>query len=390
MVGHRHNRNIEKGAGMSGLSDHIISEVMAYPLSQRLPQPTQTSWGTYETVSIMLVEVRTQSGLSGVGETLARSAPEAYVQLVRGALAPRLIGQDATAIAARWQDMRRALSGRAGGMLIESISAIDIALWDILGKAAQMPVWQLLGGTGRSHVPVYGASVRWGDDAQADEDVDEMLKHGLRDLKVKIGGPVSKACARIEQVRARVGADIALSADANWAFSLDEAETVAAALYANNYVWFEEPLRPEDEDGYRALQKRCRIPLAAGESNFMLDQAMPLMAGRVLSVLQPNVTRSGGITETRRMADMAAIHDIGYAPHVGMSGIVCEVASLHLATAQPNTRAMECALSANRFRDELADVTPAHTRIENGTVAVPQGPGLGITMNWDAVQELSL
>ncbi len=374
---------------MAGEGGHKISELKVFPLVQRLPQPTRTSWGTYDSVSILLVELRTSSGVSGVGEALARFAPKGYAELIESALAPRLIGQDATAISARWADMRRALSGRAGGMLIEAISAVDIALWDILGKAAGMPIWQLLGGVGRSHVPVYGASIRWGDDAQADADVEAMRARGLTDMKVKIGGPVPEACRRIERVRARAGDAITLTADANWAYTLDEAEVVARALEDNGYAWFEEPLRPEDEAGYRALHSRSRVPLAAGESNFTLDQAMPLIRDRVLSVLQPNVTRSGGITETRRMAELAAMHDIAYAPHVGMSGIICEVASLHLAAAMPNTRTMECAANPNLFRDGLADIAPAHSRIEGGTVAVPTGPGLGITLNWDAVEELA-
>ncbi|SIN77255.1 mandelate racemase/muconate lactonizing enzyme family protein [Vannielia litorea] len=374
---------------MAGEGDHKISEIRVFPLVQRLPQPTRTSWGTYDSVSILLVEVRTSSGLSGVGEALARFAPQGYAELIESALAPRLLGRDATAISARWADMRRALSGRAGGMLIEAISAVDIALWDILGKAADLPVWQLLGGVGRSHVPVYGASIRWGDDAQADADVEAMLARGLTDMKVKIGGPVEAACARIARVRARAGAEITLTADANWAYSLDEAVQVARALETHGYAWFEEPLRPEDEAGYRSLHRHTSVPLAAGESNYTLDQAMPLVRDRVLSVLQPNVTRSGGITEARRMAELAAMHDIAYAPHVGMSGIVCEVASLHLGAAMPNTRTMECAASPNLFRDGLADIVPGHARIENGRVAVPNGPGLGLTLDWDAVKELA-
>ncbi|MHA6298798.1 mandelate racemase/muconate lactonizing enzyme family protein [Devosia sp. CAU 1758] len=373
---------------MSKQSGHRIAEVRVFPLVQRLPQPAKTSWGTYDEVSIVLVEIETNTGLRGVGECLARFAPKGYAEVIKAAL-PRLIGQDATAIAARWKDVRRTLSGRSGGILIEAISAIDIALWDILGKAANLPISQLLGGVGRTRVPVYGASVRWGTDEQTDSDLDAMLDRGLTDIKVKIGNPVADAVRRIARVRARAGDDILLSVDSNWAYTLEEAEIVAKALRDNNYHWFEEPVRPEDEDGYRKLRQRTDVPLAAGESNYTLDQAMPLIRDRVLSVLQPNITRSGGITEARRMAEMAAMSDIAYAPHVGMSGIICEVASLHLAAAMPNTRALECPFSANLFRDGLASIAPAHTRVENGTVAVPQGPGLGIEMNWDAVREMT-
>lgn len=372
---------------MASESDYRIVDVRTYPLVQRLPQPAKTSWGTYEAVSILLVEVETASGICGVGECLARFAPAGYAEVIKTAT-PRLIGQDATAITARWKDMRRTLSGRSGGILIEAMSAVDIALWDILGKAANLPIWKLLGGVGKTDVPVYGASIRWGTDSEADSDLDLMRERGLSDMKVKIGRPVDEACRRIARLRERAGDDIRLSADSNWAYSLDEAERVAAALADNGYHWFEEPLRPEDEDGYRQLRRRCAVPLAAGESNYTLDQAMPLIRDRTLSVLQPNVTRSGGITETRRMAELAAMHDISYAPHVGMSGIICEVASLHLAAAMPNTLSMECAFAPNRFRDGIADIAPANKRIKDGTVAAPDGPGLGITMDWDVVKEM--
>src|SRR5690606_6121395 len=127
------------GQSASG-ADIRISEVIAHPLSQTLPKPTVTSWGMYTEVSICLVEVRSDSGLSWVCEALARFSPKAYADLIETSLGPRLVGRNPTNITAHWHSMRRALSGRAGGMLIEAISGIDIALWDILGKVANMPI----------------------------------------------------------------------------------------------------------------------------------------------------------------------------------------------------------------------------------------------------------
>jgi galactonate dehydratase len=368
---------------------HRIAEVIAHPLTHRLPAPTQTSWGRYDRVSIMLVELRTDTGLVGFGETLARFAPCAYADLVETALAPRLIGRDAGAIGANWALMRRALSGRAGGMLIEAMAGVDIALWDIAGKAAGLPVWRLLQGEARPRVPVYAASVGWGeDDGAAAEEARAYVARGFTSLKVKIGTPVAAACARVERIRAAVGEAVELTADSNWAYDLDGAITVGQALAANGYAWFEEPLRPEDEEGYRQLRARCAVPLAAGESNYTLDQAAPLVSDRTLSVLQPNITRSGGITETLRMARLAAAHDVAYAPHVGMSGIICEAASLHVAAAMPNTRIMECPCSANLFKSELADLAPGATRAEAGMLAVPEGPGLGLTIDRAALARM--
>jgi galactonate dehydratase len=363
-----------------------ITDVIAHPLTQRLPQPTVTSWGKYTEVSIVLVEVRTDAGITGVGEALARFSPKAYAELIETSLKPRLVGGNPTDIQAHWRTMRRALSGRAGGMLFEAIAGVDIALWDILGKVAGLPIHRLLGGMGRTEVPVYAASVNWGSEEFMDRELDNYLEKGFPRIKVKIANPVKDACRRIARLRKRAGDGIELCVDANWAYTLEEAVEVGRALTDNAYFWFE--LRPEDEAGYEELHRRCATPLAAGESNYTLDQAMRLVSNRTLSYLQPDVARSGGISETRRMAEFAAAHDVQYAPHIGMSGIVCETASVHLAAAMPNIRAMECETDASPFKTALTGAAPGADRQKNGMLPVPTGPGLGIEIDWDAVARL--
>ncbi|HEX2556488.1 MAG TPA: mandelate racemase/muconate lactonizing enzyme family protein [Microvirga sp.] len=365
-----------------------ITDVIAHPLKQTLPQPTVTSWGQYTDVSIVLVEVRTDAGITGVGEALARFSPKAYAELIETSLKPRLVGGNPTDIQAHWRTMRRALSGRSGGMLFEAIAGVDIALWDILGKVAGLPVHRLLGGMGRTEVPVYAASVNWGSDEFMDRELDRYLEKGFPRIKIKVANPVREACRRIARLRKRAGESIELCVDANWAYTLEEAVEVGRALSDHSYFWFEEPLRPEDEAGYEELHRRCATPLAAGESNYTLDQAMRLVSNRTLSYLQPDVARSGGISETRRMADFAAAHDVQYAPHIGMSGIVCETASVHLAAAMPNIRAMECETDASPFKTAITGAAPGAERQKNGMLPVPTGPGLGIEIDWDAVARL--
>lgn len=372
----------------SDKADIRITDVIAHPLTQRLPQPTVTSWGRYTEVSIVLVEVRTDAGITGVGESLARFSPMAYADLIETSLKPRLVGGNPTDIMAHWRTMRRALSGRSGGILFEAIAGVDIALWDILGKVAGLPIHRLLGGVGRTEVPVYAASVNWGSDEFMDRELDRYLEKGFPRIKVKIANPVKEARRRIERLRKRAGDDIELCVDANWAYTLEEAVEVGRALTDNAYFWFEEPLRPEDERGYKELHRRCATPLAAGESNFTLDQAMRLVENRTLSYLQPDVARAGGITETRRMAEFAAAHDVQYAPHIGMSGIVCETASVHLAAAMPNLRAMECETDSSPFKTAITGAAPGADRQKNGLLPVPTGPGLGIEIDWDAVKRL--
>lgn len=369
-------------------TDIRITDVVAHPLTQTLPKPTTTSWGAYSAVSIVLVEVRTDAGITGVGETLARFSPKAYAELIETSLKPRIVARDPRDIAAHWQAMRRALSGRSGGMLIEAIAGIDIALWDILGKAAGLPLYKLFGGIGRDRVDVYAASVNWVDDDKADGELAAYLERGFSRIKVKVANPVKAACRRIERLRKRAGDDVGLCVDANWAYTLDEAVEVGRALSANGYFWFEEPLAPENEQGYEELRRRCDVPLAAGESNYTVDQAMRLVENRTLSVLQPDVARSGGISETRRMAALAQTHDVAYAPHIGMSGIICETASVHLAAAAPNFRVMECETDMSPFKTALADLAPGCVRAIDGTLDVPDRPGLGLEIDWDAVARL--
>jgi galactonate dehydratase len=369
-------------------SDLRITDVIAHPLTQALPKPTITSWGAYSAVSIVLVEVRTNAGITGVGETLARFSPKAYAELIETSLKPRIVGSDPRDIAAHWGLMRRALSGRAGGVLIEAIAGVDIALWDIMGKAAGMPLYKLFGGVGRERVDLYAASINWRVDDHADRELDAYLERGFTKIKVKIANPVKDAQKRIARLRKRAGDDIGLCVDANWAYTLDAAVEVGKALADNGYFWFEEPLAPENEQGYEELRRLCTVPLAAGESNYTVDQAARLVENRTLSFLQPDVARSGGISETRRMVALAECHDVAYAPHTGMSGIICETANAHIAAAAPNFKVMECETDRSPFKTALSDLAPGCVRAKNGTLDLPTRPGLGLEIDWDAVERL--
>jgi galactonate dehydratase len=287
----------------------------------------------------------------------------AYAAIVDRLLKPAVVGKRALDIAARWQDMRRPLTGRTGGMQVEAIAGVDIALWDIAGKAAGLPLHRLLGGMGRPRVLAYASSINWGDDARAEAETRAVLARGFRSIKVKIGGPPAKAIRRAELIRKVAGDDVELSTDANWAFNVDEAAAVGDALAGLGYSWFEEPIRPEDLDGYAALRARTRVRLAAGESDFTAEDARELIATRSVGVIQPDVARAGGVTETRRIADLADAFHVAYCPHVGWSGAICAAASLQLAAYAPNFHAFECMVFDNPLLDRLSRVHPI-VRIE--------------------------
>jgi galactonate dehydratase len=177
-----------------------------------------------------------------------------------------------------------------------------------------------------------------------------------------------------------------LGVDANWAYSLDEAVRVGHALHALGYWFFEEPIVPEDLAGYAHLRRSLPIMLAAGESDYTVAHAAELVRDRLVGLIQPDVARAGGISETRDIATLAHAFHIGYAPHVGWSGAVCVAASLQLAAAMPAFVGFECMFIGNPLRDALTtQAVGAAAQLQGGCLPVPTGAGLGITIDMDAV-----
>ena len=369
------------------MSDLTISAVRAIPLTAQMQAGTRTSQGAFGAVSIVLVEVRTADGILGYGECLGRFGGRAYAELINEVLAPRLLGQSAFDIRRLWQQMRASLTGRAGGMLVEAIAGVDIALWDVVGKALGQPVHRLLGGMGRMRVDCYASSVNWAGLDVMEAQALHVVSLGFQAIKIKLGQPVARAIEAATRLREVVPPHVRLSVDANWAYSLDEAVAVGHALHRLGYWFFEEPIVPEDVAGYAQLRRSVSVPLAAGESDYTVAHASELLRERLVAIIQPDVARAGGISETRDIATLAHAFHVGYAPHVGWSGAVCVAASLQLAAAMPAFVSFECMFIANPLRDELATQrVGAAQDLVDGQLPVPQGPGLGIDIDWDAVQ----
>jgi L-alanine-DL-glutamate epimerase-like enolase superfamily enzyme len=369
------------------MTELIIAAVRAHPLRAVLETAQRTSQGDWPALEIVIVEVETRCGLVGIGECLARRGAAGYARFIEAALVPKLIGRSAHDRRALWAAMRGTLTGRTGGMLIEAIAGIDIALWDLAGKAAGQPVWRLLGGIGRRAVVAYASSLNWGDDARAERELAEALARGFRQVKVKIGKPVDAAIRRVRMLRRLAGDEVMLAVDANWIYDADEAMAVGRALADEGYAWFEEPIHPDDHAGYRHLRRHLPIRLAAGESDFTAGDSAGLVEDRTLGLVQPDVARSGGITETWRIAEHAALHHVAYAPHVGWSGGVCAAASVHLAAAAESFLTFECMVFDNPLRQALTRpvVGDVGGLSAEGTLAVPEAPGLGVTLAPEAL-----
>lgn len=367
-----------------------IRRVAVHPLRALLPKAQKTSQAVFAALEIVVVEVETDSGTVGIGEALARAGARGYAALIEEALVPRLIGQDARDRRRLWKSMRACLTGRPGGQLAEAIAAIDIALWDIAGKELGQPIHKLLGGMGRPRVQAYASSINWLDDATVEQEVANALALGFTQIKVKTGAPVDQAIRRAAFVR-DLAPGALLGVDANWAYDVDDALRLGRALVDLGYDFFEEPIAPHDRAGYQRLAQHLPIRLAAGESDYVSSEALMSLHDRSIGMIQPDVARSGGITETWRIAELAAAHHTAYAPHVGWSGAICVAASLHLAAAAESFRTFECMVFDNPLRDGLC--TPMigdRTQLVDGTLAVPQAPGLGVTLDRDALDALRL
>jgi L-alanine-DL-glutamate epimerase-like enolase superfamily enzyme len=369
-----------------------IASLKAIPLTAPLDVEVQkTALGGRSQAALVLLELRTDDGIIGYGEALARSSLRSFVSLIEDVLAPIVIGQDPFEVERLWQKMYRVFTGRTGAIFLAAIAAVDIAIWDIMGKAVGQPVHRLLGSTGRDRIPVYASSVSWASDETAIAQTTDAVRRGFSMIKIKIGPPVEKAVARAKLVREVAGDAVKLCADGNCAFDFDDALRLAHGLRDLDYFWLEEPLIIEDTDGYHRLRRKMPIRLAAGEGEVTVYSCRDLIAQGSVGVIQPDVSRSGGITETRRIASLAYAFNVPVAPHVGFSGAVCVAASLQICAAAPNLLAFECMIFANPLRQEVAtvDLGGGDTMIDSAII-MPTGPGLGIEIDQQALERFKM
>lgn len=361
----------------------IIAKIETIPL--RIPfeagsRSDASAWGdgNLPAADSLLVKVTTDQGLVGWGESfgfrVVASAKLAIDQLI----APICIGKDATQIAALMLDVQKKLHvfGRDGALMF-GLSAVDIALWDIAGKAANAPVHRLLGG-GASDLPCYASLIRYSEPSLVRAAVRQAIEAGFRTLKLHEIEP-----AAIRAAREEAGPDIELTLDVNCPWTLTEARARADELRAVKLKWLEEPLwPPENFDGLAELRKASGIPIAAGENVPTLLGYERLLAARAVDFVQPSVAKAGGITELCKVFPLAAVHNVPVIPHTfydgpGLLAAIHATAALGTADSMIEWRwfNLEASLYGRAF-------TPKH-----GRIAVPQGPGLGIDPDPDVVRK---
>ncbi|HEU0157210.1 MAG TPA: mandelate racemase/muconate lactonizing enzyme family protein [Stellaceae bacterium] len=381
-----------------------IADIRTIPLSYRCDTPYGSAGGMQGARGALLVEIETDTGIVGIGEAGVGGGGTRHV--VEQQLRPMLLGEDPLLIEGLWQKMfaRTRQFGRRG-IVMNAISGIDIALWDIAGKAAKLPVYKLLGAC-RDRVEAYASGGFYqegkGIDALAGE-AEGYRAQGFHGMKMKIGrnpstqthlrhlvGNAEKCevepeedIARVAAVRKALGPNAKLMADVNCAWSPAMAIQMGRALEPYNLYWLEEPVATDDIDGSARVAEALATPIAGYETEIGLYGFRELITRGAVDIVQPDLAWSGGFSECRRIAAFAQAHHLMVAPHA-FAGAVLLAASLHFAAAVPNALALEFDRNPNGLRDEL--LTEPFAIDHDGTVRLPERPGLGIELDRSAVE----
>jgi D-galactarolactone cycloisomerase len=327
----------------------------------------------------LLVKIETDEGVTGWGEGFGHRVFTATKAALDSFIGPLCVGRDPTAISALVDELQRNLGGGGrNGPSMYALSAIDIALWDIAGKLAGLPLYRLLGGSLRKELPAYASLLRYGEPDAVTHYVERALKRGYRHLKLHeiTEGPIKAG-------RDAAGPDVAIMVDCNCPWTVAEAIAMARRLAPCNLKWFEEPVwPPEDHAGMARVQLQGGIPTAAGE-NAMLPEFKSMFEAGAITYAQPSVTKVGGVTQLRKVMALADAFGIDVVPHSAYFGPGL-LASIHCIAAMPKAALVE------RYDADFA-VNPLHGAIipgANGCIAVPQGPGLGVDPDPEVIAKL--
>ena len=361
-----------------------IVDVKAYPTSFRVPKEQQVSLGigTMTKRDCVMVKVTTEDGLVGWGESHHARSPGSIGHLINTTLRGFVVGMEATDTVGIWARIYKFQLGShgMGAATAMAMSGIDQALWDIKGKAVGWPLYKLLGGTAKP-VPAYAGGISLGYQAP-DSLVAEavpMVEAGYRALKLRIGDTVSADIARMTAIRRRFGDEVAILTDANTGYSVADARRVMPAMDELNIGWLEEPFPAHDHRSYAMAKGFGRTPLAAGENHYTRFEFHRVIEDGNITILQPDLSKSGGITEVQRIAAAASMWKLPVHPHSSMTGLNHAV-SIHFLASIDNGGYFEADLSvANKFRDELGSEP---WRIgQDGCVRPLEKPGIGVEID---------
>jgi len=366
---------------MNGLR---ITEIRAFPTSFPVGPKDSVTLGIGRAVKrdAVIVKVETEGGVTGWGEAHHGRCPGAVAHLVNTTLRQLVLGQDANDTTGVWKkvyDKQLASHGMGAGACL-ALSGIDMALWDIRGKALKIPLYKLLGGRARP-IPAYagGVSLGYQEPKALVEEARPHVQAGYRAVKLRIGDTVARDVARIAAVRAAFGDELAILTDANTGYDVADVRAVMPALDEHDVGWLEEPFPAHDYLSYREAARFGRTPLAAGENHYTRFEFNRVIEDGAITILQPDLSKTGGITEALRIAALASSWKLPIHPHTSMTGINM-AATIHFLAAIENGGYFEADISKNNlFRDKL--VSTPYRIDKDGNVAPLEAPGIGVEVD---------
>ena len=361
-----------------------IVDVNAYPTSFPLPPDATVATGVGRAVKrdAVIVKVITEGDLVGYGESHHGRCPGAVAHLVNTTLRQLVLGMDALDVIGIWKHIYKlqlASHGMGAGTAL-AMSGIDMALWDIRGKATGWPLYRLLGGASRP-IPAYagGVSLGYQEPSLLVDEVQALVEAGYKAVKLRVGDAPFRDLERVAAVRKAFGDDLAILVDANTGYSLSDVRQVMPGFEAHGVNWLEEPFPGHDHRSYAVAATFSHIPLAAGENHYTRFEFMRLIEDGSIRILQPDLSKTGGPTEALRIAAMASAWKLPIHPHTSMTGLNM-AATIHFLTAIDNSGYFEGDASRNNlFRDQL--VSTPYTLDDDGCVRALEQPGIGLDVN---------
>ena len=331
-----------------------------------------------------LVLVHTDTGHVGVGA--AYTHPGLAYLILQEQLAPLLIGEDPTDVERIWDRMYHVTRwyGRKGAAM-SALGAIDTACWDLRGQQQGKPVWELLGGREPS-CPAYASALLWSTPETLAEEAAGHVQRGFRRMKMRLGRGLPYDHDAVRAVRRAIGPTCDLMCDGSMRYDLAEAKKLGDFLASEKVFWFEEPFQPEDLDNYAALRGTIGVPVAAGENEFGLQGFAELVRCRAVDIVQPDACRCGGITEVRRVAELAKQHGLKFAPHT-WSDAVAVLANAQVVAAHDHGLTVEIDQTGNPFIEQLL-VEPL--RVVDGRLQLSRAPGLGLELRRDTLDKYKM
>jgi L-alanine-DL-glutamate epimerase-like enolase superfamily enzyme len=369
---------------MPGASSLRIVDVQGFPTSFPVDPKNSVTLGIGRAVKrdAVVVKVTTEAGIVGWGESHHGRCPGAVAALVNTTLKQLVMGKDANDVVGIWNTIyvRQLGSHGMGAAACLAMSGIDQALWDIRGKALGVPLYKLLGGASKP-IPAYagGVSLGYQEPSALVAEAQPHIAAGYKAIKLRVGDTPSRDIARVAAVRKAVGDDIAILVDANTGYTVADARKTMPVYEEYQVGWLEEPFPAHDYASYRLAASFSSVPLAAGENHYTRFEFNRVIEDGSITILQPDLSKTGGITEGLRIAHLASAWKLPVNPHTSMTGLNM-AATIHFLAAIDNAGYFEGDVSkSNLFRDEL--VSKPYEVGSDGCVRPLEGPGLGLEVN---------